>query len=111
MNGIWGWPSEPKEQETTLRKIMQEDELTTILAALSKSLDGLSNAQIDKLLGNNSQWRTLLHMRELIALGFVQYRMQFFGEAGKYELTDLGKTMMSKMDASRPPEPAVKPTA
>jgi predicted transcriptional regulator len=100
MKGIWAWPSEPGDQEKTLRKIVEEDELVTILAALAKSPEGLSNAQLDRLLSNNSQWRTLPHMKELIALGFVQYHVQFFGEAGKYELTDLGKTVVSKIQAS-----------
>jgi hypothetical protein len=100
MKGIWAWPSEPADQEKTLRKIMEEDELVTILAALAKSPEGLSNAQLDRLLSNNSQWRTLPHMKELIALGFIQYHVQFFGEAGKYELTDLGKTVVSRIQAS-----------
>jgi hypothetical protein len=100
MKGIWVWPSDPKDQEKTLQKIMEEDELVTILAALAKDAEGLSNAQLDRLLSNNSQWRTLSHMRELIALGFVQYHVQFFGEAGKYELTDLGKTIVSRMQAA-----------
>jgi DNA-binding HxlR family transcriptional regulator len=97
MKGIWMWPSEPKEQDKVLRRITQEDELVIILVALTKNPNGLSNAQLDKLLTNNSQWRTLSHMKELMALGFVQYNVQFFGEAGKYELTNLGRTMMSRI--------------
>jgi hypothetical protein len=100
MKGIWAWPSELGDQEKTLRKIVEEDELVTILAALAKNPEGLSNAQLDRLLSNNSQWRTLSHMKELIGLGFVQYHVQFFGEAGKYELTDLGKTVVSRIQAS-----------
>ncbi len=100
MKGIWAWPSEAKDQDKTLQKVMQEDELVTILVTLAKSPEGLSNAQLDRLLSNNSQWRTLSHMRELMALGFVQYQVQFFGDAGKYELTDLGKTALSRMQAS-----------
>jgi len=99
MKGFWAWPSEPKEQDKLLRKMMQEDELVKILSALAKSPDGMSNAQLDKLLVNNSQWRTLSHMKELIALGFVQYNVQFFGDPGKYALTELGKTVTSKIQA------------
>ena len=99
MKGIWVWPSEPKEQDKVLKAILQEDELVTILTALAKSPEGLSNAQLDKLLANNSQWRTLTHMRELMALGFVEYAVQFFGDAGKYHLTDLGKTEITKIQA------------
>ena len=101
MKGIWTWPSEPDDQEKTLRKIMEEDELVTILVALTKSLEGLSNAQLDRLLSNNSQWRTLSHLKELTALGFIQYHVQFFGEAGKYEPTDLGRNVVSRVQAKR----------
>jgi hypothetical protein len=101
MKGIWTWPSEPKEQDKTLRKIMQEDELSTILVMLASHPEGLSNAQLDRLLANNSQWRTTVHMRELMALRFVQYNVQFFGDSGKYQLTDLGKTIVSRLQASR----------
>jgi DNA-binding HxlR family transcriptional regulator len=101
MKGIWVWPSEPNNQRKILRKIAQEDELVSVLVALTKDPEGLSNAQLDKLLGNNSQWRTLWHLRELIALGFVEYRVQLFGNAGKYELTDLGKTAASVIQASQ----------
>jgi len=101
MKGIWTWPSEPDDQEKTLQKIMQEDELVAILVALAKSPEGLSNAQLDKLLSNNSQWRTLSHLKELIALAFIQYHVQLFGEAGKYELTDLGRNVVSRMQANR----------
>jgi hypothetical protein len=99
MKGIWVWPSDPKEQDNTLRRITEEDELVTILSALAKNPEGLSNAQLDRLLSNNSQWRTLSHMKELMALGFVQYDVQFFGDAGRYELTDLGKTVVSRIQA------------
>ena len=100
MKGIWVWPSESKDQDKTLRKIMEEDELVTILVALTKSPEGLSNAQLDRLLTNNSQWRTLSHMRELMALGFVEYHVQFFGDSGRYGLTDLGRTAVSRIQAS-----------
>jgi hypothetical protein len=103
MKGIWTWPSDPNEQEETLRQIAQEDELVSILEALAKNAEGLSNAQLDKLLSNNSQWRTLSHMKELLALGFVRYHIQFFGDAGKYEITDLGKATLSKIQVSAQP--------
>jgi hypothetical protein len=101
MKGIWTWPSEPKEQDKVLRRISSEDEFSTILLALANDPEGLSNAKLDRLLANNSQWRTLSHMRELIALGFVQYHVQFFGDPGQYRLTDLGKTVVPKLQAKR----------
>src|SRR5579864_6971115 len=102
MKGFWTWPSEPKEQEKTLRRIIQEDELVAVLSALAKSPDGLSNAQLDKLLHNNSQWRTLSHMKELMALGFVQYHVQLFGEAGRYQLTELGRSVVARLQPEAP---------
>ena len=101
MKGIWTWPSEPKEQDKVLQRIMSEDELSAILLALANEPEGLSNAKLDRLLANNSQWRTLSHMRELIALGFVEYHVQFFGDAGLYRLTDLGKTMVPRLQARK----------
>ena len=97
MRGIWFWPSEPKEQAKVLRRIRQEDQLIAILAALAKKPAGLSNAQIDNLLKNNSQWRTLLHLRQLTALGFIEYKVQFFGGPGEYNLTDLGKNIIPRV--------------
>jgi len=76
---------------------MREDELVGVLGALASNPDGLSNAQLDRLLTNNSQWRTLPHMKELMALGFVDYHVQLFGDAGKYQLTERGKAIVSKM--------------
>jgi hypothetical protein len=100
MRGIWVWPSEPKEQDKTLQRILREDELVAILITLANNLEGLSNAQLDRLLANNSQWRTLLHMKELMALGFVDYSVQLFGDAGRYQLTELGKAIVSKARAN-----------
>ena len=101
MKGIWTWPADLKDQDKVLRKIMEEDELVTILVALTKNPEGLSNAQLDRLLANNSQWRTLSHLKELMALGFILYHVQLFGEAGKYELTDLGRNVVSRIQVSR----------
>lgn len=78
---------------------MEEDELVAILVALDKNPEGMSNAQLDRLLANNSQWRTLSHLRELSALGFILYDVQFFGEAGKYKLTELGMSIVSRLQA------------
>jgi len=99
VKGLWTWPAEPKEQVWVLLMIKNEDELSTILLALTNHPEGLSNAQLDRLLINNSQWRTLSHMRELIALGFVEYQVQFFGDAGKYQLTGLGKAVVPRLQA------------
>lgn len=97
MKGIWFWPVERKAQARVLRKIREEDELPAILNALAKNKDGLSNAQLDEALSNNSQWRTLWHLRELMALGFIEYNVQFFGDPGRYMLTDLGRKVLPRL--------------
>ena len=101
MKGIWVWPEDAKAQAKVLRKIAQEDELAMILVALANNADGLSNAQLDRLLANNSQWRTLSHLRELTSLGFTRYQIQFFGGPGKYQLTELGESVAARMQAIR----------
>jgi hypothetical protein len=100
MRGIWVWPAEPKEQDRTLQKILREDELVAVLIALTNNPEGLSNPQLDRLLTNNSQWRTLSHMKELMALGFVDYHVQLFGDAGRYQLTELGRAIVSRIQAN-----------
>ena len=100
MRGIWVWPSKPNEQDKTLHKILREDELVAILIALANNPEGLSNAQLDRLLANDSQWRTLLHMKELMALGFVDYHVHLFGDAGKYQLTDMGKAIVTRIQTN-----------
>lgn len=100
MRGIWTWPAGPKDQDKTMRRIMQEDELAKILFALAESPQGLSNAELDRFLSNNSQWRTLPHMKELMALGLVGYHVQFFGEPGKYEITDRGRALTTQMQTN-----------
>jgi len=99
MKGIWTWPSEPAEQAKAILKVAREDELVSILTALTESPEGLSNAELDKLLKNNSQWRTRIHLEELLATGLVQYNVQLFGNAGRYELTELGRSVMSRIQA------------
>jgi DNA-binding HxlR family transcriptional regulator len=94
MKGTWFWPEEPKAQARVLRTVRGDKHLPMILAALAKSKDGLSNAQIDNMLANNSQWITARHLGKLMALGFVEYEVEIFGDAGMYTLTELGKTVL-----------------
>lgn len=103
MRGIWIWPADAAQQDNILHKVAREDEMLTIMEALDKSPNGLSNAQLDNLLSNNSQWRTLLHMRELTSLGFVRYSIPYFGNAGQYQLTDLGRSAVARIKAGLPP--------
>lgn len=91
MKGLWVWPDGSKAQRKVIRKMREETHLVSILSALAKSKDGLSNAQVDDILASNSQWATLWHLRELMAMGFVEYRVEFFGDPGRYLMTEVGR--------------------
>jgi len=97
VRGLWVWSSDPKDQERVLQKVVREKEFGGILAALASNQSGLSNAQIDKMLRNNSQWRTLWYLRELTALDVVEYKADLFGEPGRYILTERGKALLAKV--------------
>lgn len=71
--------------------------MLAVLTTLSKNKNGLSNAQIDIAVTNFSQWNTLWTLRQLLALGFVECKMEFFGNSGNYVLTELGMKITQKL--------------
>lgn len=88
--GLWMWPSDQKGQRRMLTKVAASVHLTVALQAIAKSKGGLSNAEIDDVLSDNSNWMTRWVVNQLISLGFAEYKVDFFGGPGKYELTMLG---------------------
>jgi len=117
--GLWVWPSDAKAQRRTLRKVAKSDRLVAAMLAIAKSKDGLSNAQVDDALSEHSNWQTRWVVDQLISLGFVDYKVDFFGEPGKYVLTELGTNALSAMTGKpvqkQPPTattlPSTKPPA
>ena len=97
MKGTWSWPTEEKQQSKIIRNITGSTSMLAILTALSKNKDGLSNAQIDIAMSSFSQWNTLWALRQLLALGFIQYNTELFGNSGKYTLTELGVKIIQKL--------------
>ncbi len=97
MKGIWSWPTEEKRQDKIIRNITASSSMLAVLIALSKNKNGLSNAQIDIAVANFSQWNTLWTLRQLLALGFVECKMELFGNSGKYVLTELGMRIAQKL--------------
>ena len=89
------------------------------MRAIAKSKDGLSNAQIDDALSEYSHWQTRWVVDQLISLGFVDYKVDFFGGPGKYVLTELGKNALSAITGkpvqtpppAAPSPPPAKPAA
>jgi hypothetical protein len=98
MKGIWSWPTEEKQQNRVIRNIAASSPMLTILTALSKNKDGLSNAQIDIAMNNFSQWNTLWALRQLLALGFIEYKIELFGNSSRYVLTELGTTIVQNLE-------------
>jgi hypothetical protein len=99
MKGLWDWPSDEKERQKVLNKIAREELLSAILKLLYANESGLSNAEIDGRIMSNSQWRTLTHIEELMALGLIEYRTSLFGEPGRYSLTLRGKEVAATLSA------------
>jgi hypothetical protein len=114
--GLWIWPTDPKGQKRMLRKIVGSQHVMMALQGIAKSDGGMSNSEIDELLGDNSEWITLWAVRQLTALGFIEYKVDLFGGPAKYVVTDLGRnslvTMSGKQSVQKPsPTTQQGPTA
>ena len=97
MKGAWVWPDDSKDRSRVIESI-KDTNVSAVLAALAKNDDGLSNAQIDKMLGNFSQWHTLWILEQLLSLGLIEYSVSLFGDAGKYKMTELGMTVLRQIN-------------
>jgi hypothetical protein len=93
--GLWVWPTDAKAQRRTLRNVSKAEHLVAAMQAIAKSKDGLSNAQLDDTLSDYSNWQTRWVVSQLISLGFADYNVDFFGEPGRYVLTELGANALS----------------
>jgi len=93
--GLWVWPNDEAGQRRVLRKAASSEHLMTAMTALAKSKDGLSNSEIDEVIADNSNWMTLWVVRQLTSLGFLDYKVDLFGEPAKYQLTQLGRDVFS----------------
>jgi hypothetical protein len=104
--GSWVWSADQKEQRRTLRRVASSDHLMAAMQAIAKSKDGLSNAEIDSALDNNSNWLTRWVIDQLISMGFLEYKIELFGGPGKYTLTELGWNAFSAITGKpRPAQP------
>ena len=106
MKGIWVWPESESEQKKTAENIRNSESLLGILSAIAKTEDGLSNAQIDLAVRNNSQWNTRWPVSELLGLGLMEYKVNLFGDSGKYTITELGKNVLQSTSNQLQPKPA-----
>lgn len=97
IKGFWIWPESPDEQDNIVHRINGSPQLATTLKLLAKSKDGLSNAEIDEITGNNSQWLTLWVLRQLLSLGLIEYKVDPFGGPAKYTLSERGKDIVKRI--------------
>lgn len=95
MKGTWLLPE--NDRKAALEKLKTPHILRILEALKAKGKDGLSNAEIDSLLGTESQWLIFWDLRELMALGVVEFDVQLFGEAGKYRLTPAGPSILQEI--------------
>ena len=103
--GIWVWPTDPKMQRRTLRKVSRSPQLSTLLKAIAESSEGLSNPEVSEVLRNDSGWLAIWAVRQLLSLGFVTYKTDLFGEPSRYVITDLGKRAAAIISGQPMPKP------
>ena len=109
--GLWVWPADQKEQKRTLKKVAESEHLVAAMQGIAKSKDGLSNAEIDDVLADNSNWMTRWVAEQLFSLGFIEYKTELFGGPGKYTLTELGMNTLSLITGQpAKPKPAATPS-
>lgn len=92
--GLWIWPSDTKSQQKVLQMVAASPQLLNVMTFLMKNKEGLSNSELDDLTADNSNWLTLWTLRQLTSLGFVEYKVDFFGGPARYSLTELGKNTL-----------------
>ena len=115
--GLWVWPSDPKGQRRVLRKVASSEHLMAAMQAIAKSKEGVSNSELDDAINESSEWTTLWVVRQLTSLGFLDFKVDFFGNPARYQLSELGRAALSTI-AGQPlppkpptPQPAVPKAA
>jgi len=106
--GLWVSAPDERTQRRITKKVSQSKHLMAALEAIMKRKEGLSNAELDDLISDNSSWMTLSVVRELLSLGLVEYQVDLFGNPGRYTLTDLGRNIMQRITGQ---VASVKPSA
>ena len=96
MKGLWT-ASDIEREATSGNRSAEEDHLIAMLRVLDEHKEGVSNAEIDALLNNNSHWLAIWHIRELLAAAFIEYKVHFFGDPGKYTITPSGHAFLQHL--------------
>ena len=102
--GLWIWPSDLRDQRRVLRNAAASPHLMAALTAIGKSREGLSNAELDDAINDSSEWTTLWVVRQLTSLGFIEFKVDYFGNPARYQLTEAGRTALSTITGQPPPQ-------
>ena len=105
--GVWVWPADAKGQQKMLQKVAASPHLFQAMTFLMKKKEGLSNSELDDAIADNSNWMTLWMVRQLTSLGFIEYKVDFFGGPAQYQLTELGKSAFGMITGQPVPKPVV----
>jgi len=103
--GLWIWPSDPKAQRVVLRKVAASPHLVAALTAIGKSKEGMSDAELEDAISDTSEWTALWIIRQLTSLGFVEFKVDFFGNPARYQLTEAGRSALAMITGQPPPKP------
>ncbi len=103
--GLWIWPSDPRGQRRMIRKVADSPHLVAALAAIGKSKEGMSNAELDDAINDSSEWTTLWVIRQLTSLGFIEFKVDFFGNPARYQITEAGRAALAALTGQPPPKP------
>ncbi len=106
--GLWVWPTDLRGQRKVLRKVSESPHLVAALTAIAKSKEGMSNAELDDAINDSAEWTTLWVIRQLTSLGFVEFKVDFFGNPARYQLTESGRSALTTITGQPPPP---RPTA
>jgi len=105
--GIWIWPPDPRGQRRVLKMVAESPHLVAALAAMAKSSDGMNNAEVAEVFNDGSEWPTLWVIRQLTSLGFIEFKVDFFGNPARYQITEQGRTALSTITGKPLPKPSV----
>jgi hypothetical protein len=105
--GLWVWPSDPKGQRRMLKKVAASPHLVAAMAALMKSKEGMSNSELAEGVEGGVEWPTLWVVRQLTSLGFIEFKVDFFGNPATYRLTEPGRLALSMITGQPLPKAPV----
>jgi hypothetical protein len=81
------------------------------MTAVAKSKEGLSNSELDDAVNDSSEWTTLWVVRQLTSLGFLDFKVDLFGNPAKYQMNELGRSALSMITGQPPPQKPSTPQA